>query len=108
MLSGGVVVDDAAGVGGVIGAPSPPLLLLLHATMEVFRVLLREGKAAKENGLAMSTSRVSGSGEVCGRAPLAIVEGLVQRPDASEGLATSPPHRAVPVGDVPGVDAPFH
>ena len=31
------------------------------------------GKAAKENGLFMSTSRVSGSGEVCGRAPLAII-----------------------------------
>ena len=32
----------------------------------------QDGKAAKENGLRMLISRVSGRGEVCGRAPRAM------------------------------------
>jgi hypothetical protein len=32
-----------------------------------------DGNAAKANGFSIVHSRVSGSGEVCGRAPLAII-----------------------------------
>ena len=44
---------DALEVSTIVTGHGPPLhdKALLHATMDVFRVLLREGKAAKDKGL---------------------------------------------------------
>jgi cyclase len=50
---------DALDVDTIVTGHGAPLhdKRLLHATMEVFRVLLREGKAAKENGLTADQAK---------------------------------------------------
>ena len=50
---------DALEVSTIVTGHGPPLhdKALLHATMDVFRVLLREGKAAKDKGLTADQAR---------------------------------------------------
>jgi len=50
---------DALDVSTIVTGHGPPLhdKALLHATMDVFRVLLREGKAAKDKGLTADQAK---------------------------------------------------